>query len=161
MTTSHRRGLAVFTIALLGALAAAGAASGAGGSTIASAPIVQPGVKETGNTMSDKTGSGNVGQLGCWNDLEYYRVPLKAGDQVAVDGTATAPSNNFEIGLFPAGTTAKNIDSKSPAISEFPSRSTIRFDAKTTGTYVFVIGPGCYDATDGPYEFSLAVSKKH
>ena len=149
--------------AVVAALTTASASLAGGGATIASAPIVKPGAAETGDTRVQATGDGSIGSdlsPGCWTDVQYWRLPLVAGDQIVVKGTATPPAYHFQVGLFPAGTTDRNIDSRVAAVSNFPTRGTIRFNAKTTGTYALVFGPGCYDPSEGPYNFTISVTKK-
>jgi len=146
------------------ALTSASAALASGGATIAAAPVVKAGVAETGDTRVQATGNGSIGSdlsPGCWTDVQYWRLPLVAGDQIVVKGTATPPAYHFQVGLFPAGTTDKNINSKVAAVSPFPTRGTIRFNAAKSGTYALVFGPGCYDSAEGPYTFTVSVTKKH
>jgi len=145
------------------ALTAARGAVAAGGASISGAPVVRSGVQESGNTMSDPTGNGSIGSdlsPGCWNDVEYWRLPLTAGDQILVKGTATPPAFHFQVGFFPAGTTGRNIDKEVAVVSVFPSRGNIRFTAGSTGTYALVFGPGCYNGSDGPYNFTVVVTPK-
>ncbi|HEY3921329.1 MAG TPA: hypothetical protein VGL76_04360 [Gaiellaceae bacterium] len=146
------------------ALTTGGAALAAGGATISGAPIVKAGAAESGDTRVQATGDGSIGSdlsPGCWTDVQYWRLPLVAGDQIVVKGTATSPAYHFQVGLFPAGTTDKNINSKVAAVSVFPTRGTIRFNASKTGMYALVFGPGCYDSAEGPYNFTVSVTKKH
>jgi hypothetical protein len=102
--------------AVLTALVVAGPAAAAGGKSIASAPVLRPGVAASGDTSKDETGSGSIGSdesQGCWNDLEYWRLGLAAGDQVLIKGTALSPAHHFGIGLFlrarPTGTSARRL----------------------------------------------------
>jgi len=144
------------------ALAAAGGAGASGSASISGAPIVRAGVPETGNTMTDSTGNGSIGSdlsPGCWNDVEYWRLPLTSGDEVVLNGKTTPPAYHFQVGLFPAGTTDRNIDKQVAVVSVFPSRGPIHFDAHSTGTYTLVFGPGCYNGADGPYTFTVSVTK--
>jgi hypothetical protein len=48
-----------------------------------------PGVVQTANTSTDPTASGNIGSeapLGCWQNLEYWRLALKSGDEASFSG---------------------------------------------------------------------------
>src|SRR6266550_4521037 len=146
----------VFASALLAALVAVGPAAAAGGKSIASAPLLRPGVEASGDTSKDETADGSIGSdesLGCWNDLEYWRLALAAGDQVLIKGAALSPAHHFGIGFFPAGTTDRNLGKAIAVVSSFPRRGPIRFTARSSGTQILVIGPTCYNATDGPYRF--------
>jgi hypothetical protein len=149
--------------ALLAGLVAAGPAAAAGGKSIASAPVLRPGVEAAGDTSIDETGNGSIGSdesQGCWNDVEYWRVALAAGDQVLIKGAALSPAHHFGIGLFPAGTTDRNLAKAIAVVSAFPRRGPISFTARSSGTHVLVIGPTCYNATDGPYRFVITVRHK-
>jgi len=113
---------------------------------IASAPVLRPGVEVSGDTSTDETGDGSIS--------------LVAGDQVLIKGTAVSPAHHFGIGFFPAGTTDRNLGKAIAVVSSFPRRGPIRFTARSSGTHVFVIGPTCYNATDGPYRFVVTVRHK-
>ena len=157
------RRVAVAAWAMISALVVVGAAAAGGGTSIASAPLVRPGVQLSGDTSTDATANGSIGSeesTGCWNDVEYWRLPLIAGDQVLIKGTAASPAHHFGIGLFPAGTTDRNIGKAIAVASAFPRRAPIHFAARSTGTYALVIGPTCYNATDGPYTFVVTVRHK-
>src|SRR5438477_1055442 len=102
------RRVSVAVPAMISALVAVGAAAGSGGTSIASAPVIRPGVQLSGDTSTDATANGSIGSeesTGCWDDVEYWRLSLTAGDQVLIKGTAVSPAHHFGIGLFPAGTT--------------------------------------------------------
>jgi len=153
----------LFASALLAALVAAGPAAAAGGKSIASAPVLRPGLEASGDTSIDETGNGTIGSdesQGCWNDVEYWRLALPAGDQVLIMGAALSPAHDFGIGFFPAGTTDRNLGQAIAVVSSFPRRGPIRFTARSSGTHVLVIGPTCYNASDGPYRFVVTVRHK-
>jgi len=157
------RRVAVAASAMISALVAVGTAAAAGGTSIATAPLVRPGVQLSGDTSQDATANGTIGSeesTGCWNAVEYWRLPLTAGDQVLIEGTAVSPAHHFGIGLFPAGTTDRNIGKAIAVTSAFPRRAPIHFAARSSGTYALVIGPTCYNATDGPYTFVVTVRHK-
>ncbi len=152
-----------YASALLATLVLAGPAAAAGGKTIASPPLLHPGAKAAGDTSRDETGDGSIGSnasQGCWNDVEYWRIALAAGDQLLIRGTALSPAHDFGIGLFPAGTTDRNLGKAVAVVSVFPRRGPIRFSARSSGTHVLVIGPTCYNASDGPYMFVVTVRHK-
>ena len=77
-----------------------------------------------------------------------------------IEGTALSPAHHFGIGFFPAGTTDRNLGNAVAAVSSFPRRGPIRFTARSSGTHVLVIGPTCYNATDGPHTFVVTVRPK-
>jgi hypothetical protein len=154
-------GFALLGVGLLSALLAAGGAAASGGTSIANAPLVQPGVQESGNTMTDATsqGSEGIGRLsGCWNDLEYWRLALTAGDDVQISGHAVSPGANLEIAVFPPGTTSANIANAAAVGDGLPPSRALHFTATSTGSYPLVAGPNCYDGTDGPFDFIVAVT---
>src|SRR5204862_3472919 len=91
------RRVSVAVPAMISALVAVGAAAGSGGTSIASAPVIRPGVQLSGDTSTDATANGSIGSeesTGCWNDVEYRRLPLTAGDQVLSKGTAVSPAHH-------------------------------------------------------------------
>lgn len=157
----HRAALT--SLALAAVLVAAGTAAAADGTSIAAAPVLRPGAEASGNTASDSTGNGSIGSElspGCWNDVEYWRLRLAAGDVVSIKGTAASPSWHFGVGIFPAGTTDRNLDKAVAFTSTFPKRNPIRFTARSAGTYPLVIGPTCYNRSDGPYTLVVTVQRK-
>jgi hypothetical protein len=139
-------------------LLAAAAADGAGGTTIASAPAVVPGTATNANTASDPTAQpGDSGVTGCWDDLEYWRVPLTVGDRVTVAGKALSPAYNIELGVYPAGTTDVSIHTTAAIKTVLLSHVSLGFTATATGSYPIVVGPNCYDGVDGPINFEVSV----
>jgi len=153
--------LGLFSAAAAFALILAGAASAGGSTSIATAPIVVPGAQESENTATDPTSQGAEGigiASGCWDDLEYWRLPLGAGEKVVITGTTSGSGFNFQLAVFPPGTTSANISGATAVKSGFPSQAPMRFTAPTTGTYPVVTGPNCYNGADGPFTFVAAVS---
>jgi hypothetical protein len=147
--------------ALAACLVAAGTVPGvalAGGATsIAKAPLVRAGVPVTADTTLDATATGTVGSddsRGCWVDHEFWRVVLAAGDRVVIRGKGF----HVQIGVFPPGTTDRNVDRSRTIATGFPGEGTTRFSARTAGTYVLVAGPNCYNGPQGPFSFTLAVT---
>jgi hypothetical protein len=143
------------------ALTFAAGAAAAGGTSIARAPLVKAGAQETENTSNDPTLRQDVGSAlshGCWNDFEYWRLPLAAGDKVSITGKATLGGDNFALGVFPAGTTDRTIHQAASILNAFPDSRVARFTAKATGTYPLVIGPNCYNGTDGQFSFVVTVA---
>jgi hypothetical protein len=146
---------------VVSALIIAGSAAAAGGTSIAAAPVIRAGVHESENTATDPTRRGDVGSelsQGCWNDFEYWRLPLKAGDKVSITGNASVAGYHFAVGVFPAGTTDKNVDKMATILNAFPGSHVAHFTARTAGTYPFVIGPNCYNGSDGPFSFVVTVT---
>ena len=151
---------AIFAAAL--ALVSAGAAGASGGASIKTAPTLRSGVKESVNTKFDETSNGKIGSdasLGCWIDVEYYRLPLVAGDKVAITGAAIAPGYEFQVGIFPAGTTDASLERSATLKNALANHGVIHFKAPKTGTYPLVVGPNCYNGEDGPFTFTVTVAK--
>ena len=112
-----KQALIAVALGLGAALAFASAAGAAGGTSIAAAPSIQPGVQQTANTALDSTSPGDegIGQLsGCWHDLEWWRVSLTAGDDVVIKGGATDSGENLLVAVFPPGTTSANVARRRP-----------------------------------------------
>ena len=158
-----RRAARVLTLAIFWALAAAGSAAGSGGASIASAPLVRPGVQHTQDTSADATGEGGIGSeesLGCWKAIEYWRLPLRAADQAVIRGKTAGSAYEFEIGVFPPGTTDRSISRATSIMTKVVTGRPIRLKAASSGTYVLAIGPSCYHGEDGPFSFTVTVSHK-
>jgi hypothetical protein len=152
------RACTLLTAGLALALAAAAAASGSGGTAISGAPTIQPGAQQSADTLTDRTTTVNPGSGGCWTDLEFWRLPLSAGDAVEIDATQISPSTNLQVGVFPAGTTDANFASAQAVASGFAVKGPIKFTAPATGTYPVIAGPNCYDGDDGPLTLVVKVS---
>jgi hypothetical protein len=148
-------------VASVVALATAGAAMANGGLSIARAPMISPGVKVSENSQIDRTAPGGdaLGQ-GCFNNVEYWRIRLLAGDKVEVKGQETIAARGFLIAFFAPGTTDKNVAFASSVAHGFTGEHAVRFTVKTTGVYPLVAGPNCYNGTDGPYTFVVSVKHK-
>ncbi len=143
------------------ALAVAASASAAGGTSIASAPLIQPGAQQAANTTTDPTSPGDdgIGQLsGCWHDLEWWRVSLTAGDDVVIKGGATDSGENLLVAVFPPGTTAANVARATAVKYGLPLSKALEFTAPSTGTYPVAAGPNCYNGADGPFAFAVSVT---
>jgi hypothetical protein len=143
------------------ALATAGAATASGGLSIAHAPLISPGAKVAENSQVDNTAPGGdaVGQ-GCFNDVEYWRIRLTAGDKLEIKGNETVAARGFLIAFFAPGTTDKTVASATSVAHGFPAERVLRFTAKATGVYPLVAGPNCYNGTDGPYTFVVTVTHR-
>jgi len=153
----------VVVLAISGALAAAGSAGASGGASIASAPLARPGVEHTQDTSADTTGQGSIGSeesLGCWKALEYWRLPLRAADQAVIKGKTTGSAYEFEIGVFPPGTTDRSLAKATSIMTRVVGGRPITLKAKSAGTYILAIGPSCYHGEDGPFSFTVTVSHK-
>jgi hypothetical protein len=146
--------LCVFAAAAI----AAGTATASGSRSISHAPAISPGTKVSENSQTDLTAPGGdaVGQ-GCFNDVEYWKVSLKAGDKVQITGAETIAARGYLIALFAPGTTDKTIANAVSVAHGYPAEHLVKFTAKTTGTYPVIAGPNCYNGTDGPFTFVIAV----
>ena len=113
----------------------------------------------TENSQIDQTAPGgdSVGQ-GCFVDVEYWRLPLTAGDHVVIKGTETSPGRGFQVALFPPGTTDKNVASASSVAHGYVAERLLKFTARSTGVYPVIAGPNCYNGTEGPFTFVVTVS---
>ena len=148
------------------ASSAASAADG-GGTSVASASLVRPGVPEYGNTASGSVAQPPNAQ--CNSNIQFWKIPLLAGDQVTVTGRAISPASNINVWFYPPGTTDASFSS-----GNFPnpdwSGSTnggptaggtlgqsIVFTVPATGVYPVLIGQ-C-GGQDGPYEFEVSVKQ--
>jgi hypothetical protein len=142
-------------------LTTAGIATASGGRSISGAPTIRPGAKVSENSSVDVTASGgdSVGQ-GCFNDVEYWRLPLTAGDKVEIKGTETGGARGFLIAFFGPQTTDKNVAAASSVAHGYTARGAVRFTASSTGVYPVVAGPNCYNGTDGQYTFVVTVKHK-
>jgi hypothetical protein len=149
-----RSALSRFTFAPAGSLAA-------GGTTIASAPTITPGATVSANSATDSTAVGDDGvgfESGCWDAVEYWKLPLTAGDDVTISVTIGVPTYNLEIGVFPAGTTDKSLTNAHSVKTGLPSdKVPLAFTAPATGTYAVAAGPNCYNGASGPFTFVVSV----
>src|SRR5215467_11764775 len=131
----------VVVLALAVALVAAGHAAASGGTSIAKAPLVAAGGELTGDTSSDPTTPGDNGigfDSGCWHDLEFWRLTLAAGDAATFSGGGIDPGDNFELGIFPPGTTDASLAKANSVKNGFPKQKSVVYDAIVPGTYVIV-----------------------
>jgi hypothetical protein len=149
-------------VALVAALAVPAGALGAGGTTIASAPTIAPGATITANSATDQTAVGDDGvgfESGCWDAVEYWKVPLTAGDAVTVSVTIGVPTYNLEIGVFPAGTTDRTLANAQSVKTGLPTdKVPLTFTAPATGNYALAAGPNCYNGEGGPFTFVVSVT---
>lgn len=140
---------------------AAAPATAAGGTSIATAPLVTPGVAQSSDTATDSTVVGTDGSqvTGCWIDFEYWRLALGAGSVLTISGSEGVPASSFEVGVFPPGTSNASIGTTAALASGFPEQGRVlRFTAPAGGTYVLVAGPNCYNGMNGPYSFVATVA---
>jgi hypothetical protein len=148
--------------AAVAALVVPAGATAAGGTTIASAPTVTPGASISANSATDQTAVGDDGvgfESGCWDAVEYWKLPLTAGDAVTISVTIGVPSYNLEIGVFPAGTTDRSLANAHSVKTGLPSdKVPLTFTAPATGTYALAAGPNCYNGQGGPFTFVVSVT---
>lgn len=150
--------LVAASVVFVAASVAAGAAMASGGRSISHAPAISPGTKVSENSQVDPTAPGGdaVGQ-GCFNDVEYWKVPLQAGDKVQITGTETIAARGYLIAFFAPGTTDKTVANAVSVAHGYPAEHLVKFTAKTTGIYPVVAGPNCYNGTDGPFTFVITI----
>ncbi len=146
---------------VISCLALPAGAFAAGGTTIASAPTIAPGSTVTANSATDQTAIGDEGvgfESGCWDTVEYWKVPLTAGDAVTITVTIGVPTYNLAIGVFPAGTTDKSLGNAHSVKTGLPTdKVPLTFTAPQTGTYALAAGPNCYNGENGPFSFVVSV----
>lgn len=143
------------------------AASGTQGSaSIASASILSSGDRIFGNTATDAAIVRSGSELPMnWNDVEYWKMPLLAGDRVTVTFEATTPPGNPCYALFPANTTDATI-SNATSVNYVSGNnfdcgtSTNVWVISSSGSYVFVTGTTAFGGADGGFEFSVAATHK-
>jgi hypothetical protein len=155
---THRK-TAVAGFVVFAALATAGAATANGGLSIAHAPVISLGAKVSENSQVDNTAPGGdaLGQ-GCFNDVEYWKLPLTAGDKVVIRGTESIAARGFLVAVFSPKTTDKNVAFATSVAHGFTAERAVKFKVSTTGVYPLVAGPNCYNGTDGPYTFTVTVA---
>ena len=149
-------------VTALTTLVAASAALASGGTSIRAAPLVRPGIVQTTNTSTDPTADGNIGSevsLGCWHSLQYWRLQLKAGDQASFSGKMGIGAYEFEMAVFPSGTTDANIDKATALVTKLVTAKPMSLKAAKTGTYVVVAGPDCYHGENGAFSFTVTVKR--
>jgi hypothetical protein len=153
--------LVLLFVAPIATLAVAGAAAASGGTSIAKAPLLASTAKLSGDTTSDLTTPGDNGigfDSGCWHDLEFWRVELGAGDAATFSGGGIDPGDNFELGIFPPGTTDANLAKANSVKNGFPKQRSVVYDAVAPGEYIVVAGPNCYNGVDGPFEIAVSIA---
>jgi hypothetical protein len=147
--------------AAVAALAVPAGSLAAGGTTIASAPTIAPGATVSANTATDSTAVGDDGvgfESGCWDAVEYWKLPLTAGDEVTISVTIGVPTYNLEFGVFPTGTTDKTLGEAHSVKTGLPTdKVPLTFSAPATGTYAVAAGPNCYNGAAGPFTFVVSV----
>lgn len=155
------------TVVMFGVAPVASATAGpAGSSSIATAQSLSLGEQVFGNTASDSGVLRSGAKLpGNWNDVEFWKVPLVAGDRLTVAFQATTPPNIPCYALFPGNTT----DSTIADVSSLNGvnghdyecgTSTSIWAIASSGTYPLVTGTTGYGGSDGGFEFSIEVTHK-
>ena len=158
---THLPRRAICVLGLLAALTAVGEAAASGGTTIRGGPTIRPGVAQATNTATEATVPGTSGseKTGCWKSFQYWNLPLTIGDAVEIRGVAGEGASNFQVGVFPVGTTDANIRGTAAiATALVPNSGPLRFRASATGTYPVVAGPNCYHGNDGSFSFTVTVN---
>ncbi len=149
------RPLARYTTALVTALASVLAfslqASADGGTSIAGAPAVTPGLQQFGNTAA-----GSV--IGCGH-AQFWTLTVVAGDEVTIDWEAATVRPGLAV--FPVGTTDFSLGDAS-AYASFRLNSNGKaqstFIAPTTGAMPVTFDTsGCADRYHGPYDFTFYI----
>jgi len=142
----------VLVTALAVVLASALPVSAAGGTSIAGAPAVTPGVQQFGNTAA-----GSV--IGCRHS-QFWTLNVVAGDEVTIDWESASVWPFLEI--LPVGTTDFSLgDTRYFANFSLNSNGKARsiFTAPTTGAMpvMFQTYQSCADSAHGPYDFTFYI----
>ena len=134
---------------------ASATAFAAGGKDINSAPLVQFGVQQFGNTASD---GGQPYNEYCDNTVNsWWNMDVAAGDRISIDWDAPLYHSLY---VFPVGTTDFTVqDTESAAYDENGSngKSHLVLTAGKSGTMPVVFHAPCYDDDAGPYSFTAYV----
>jgi len=152
--------LATSALLLAACVSGASSASTHGGSSVATAPLLDPGVRVFANTASDPTESGDFsgGDTFCTSKTELWHVSLAAGDKVRFAGHQVAPASNIVFEFFDPGLKDSTIgDSVDVAHGNLEDGAT--FTANASGSWLLAAGTHC-DGADGPFYFTVTVWHK-
>jgi len=139
----------VLVTALTSLLAFSLPASADGGTSIAGAPAVTPGVQQFGNTAN----GGLVG--GC--RYQYWLLNTVAGDQVTVDWESA--SEELMLSVYAVGTTDFSLGDTRPYVYFYLNdngKAQSVFTAPKTGAMPVQFRT-CHTSTHGPYDFLATV----
>jgi hypothetical protein len=128
-----------------------------GGTDIASAPAIAPGVMEFGNTNDALLPYGCDEQI-----ADFWTIDLIAGDKVTFNWGSESDFVQ-DIDIFPPGTNDYNIESQhdngkyvTDTVGENGKEQTV-FTASQTGNYPLDFNAGCGSDDPGPYYFTAYV----
>jgi len=155
------RSIRFAVLALLVSVAAmslSATAFAAGGSTIASAPVLSNGVTVSGDTATDTTViKHSLASLPvCTKDEELWTLNLVAGEHVLLKGQTQSPGGGFVVQAIPPGGSEAALLGTSPisGVQAGNLGEGLSFAAARSGAWLIVVGPSCDGGTDGTYEFS-------
>ena len=137
----------------------------AGGTDIASAPVVVIGQVQMGDTASDSTagsgGSCSVDNAGLGRS-SWWNLPVIAGDVVTIDWEPIG--ENHALRVLPVGTTDFTVKKTKPEAESkhsTPSKARLRVKAGFTGTMPIVVyDGGCSSRDPGPFYFTTYVKHR-
>lgn len=149
--------------AAIATTAAAAAAYGEGGSSIAQAPLIVPGQQEFGNTVNGTTTDNSCGEA---VRSQWWRLSVTSGDHVAIDREEPESIRHVWSGLivYPSGTTDFNYPQTGSVLtSELNSngKDEASFVATQSGSMPVLITASrvsCESGTPAPYSFTVYVT---
>jgi hypothetical protein len=129
-------------------------AAAAGGSSIASAPVVSYGQQEFGNTTTDGGPAFIAGEGGS----SWWNLPVVTGDRVTIDLTGQTEGDGFVAGAYAIGTNDFNFAQTQPFVSSTQANTfEFVFTAPAKGTMPLnVYTPDSI----GAYNFTASVRHK-
>ena len=134
--------------------------AGVGGSdTIATAPLLTPGVTVSGNTAADADiGHDLKSDQSCTSDEELWRLQLLRGDRVTLGGRTEPPASRFDVEAIPPGVSEPQLLGTAPigGIASGSLSESLSFTASASGIWLVVVGPDC-SGSDGPYQLSTSL----
>jgi hypothetical protein len=147
------RRLVLLATVLVSALACAGAAIATGGTTVANAPVVQPGQAYFGNTATAAIDAG------WWNGYEFWRIDLLTGDSLTVNFENTDGTVKGINVVYLYGPSATDYNLSPEVTGAQPNGSfhgQLQYEASAGGRYTLDFESAIYTPTDaymGPYQF--------
>lgn len=155
--SAKRRVVAATSVTVLLMLGCfAGIAAAGGGGSIASAPLVNSGQQEFGNTADGMLPGNPCNEP---DPTDFWRIALIAGDRVTIDWeTSSDGVNTLEV--FPAGTsdfTINNVGSLNSFDIGGNNKAESRFTANRSGIYPLLFESRCADGQSGPFDFTAYI----
>jgi hypothetical protein len=153
------------TVALFAAITASPALA-EGGKTIAGAPIIAFGQQEFGNLNS---GASEPAGCGTTRHLEWWLLPVVAGDEVQIDWEISSYESADQLGailVYPIGTNDFNVGNQNPIVTSSPNsqgKNELDVTSSETGNLVLVVDSdygSCNQDAPFAYDFTASVSHR-